>query len=482
MNMGACGPLPASSGTAGETIPLGRRLEELQLRLSIDGILYTAVSSPLWAAIMAALFGGVLPHLGKTPASRSWPWIVLCAVVAAAVLILSRTAATRARQGRLYGTRWKMLVACAYFAVALSWCLVSLVFWEPDNVANHSFLLVVTIAAVSLFLPSRSGQFGMVLAATLPNLGMIWAQFLRHNLAFDTIIALLLPAWAIQLHIDSWRGCRVVTSAHRTKLEMEGLVAQLAIARDEAAGASRAKSLFLANMSHELRTPLNAIIGFAEIISTNALGQHAQERYREYMRDILRSGRHLLSLITDVLDIAKIEAGKVELEPKWLDGDSLLCECAGVFSDWTRRSQIALRTSVSPQGLRMFADERGFRQIVLNLLSNAIKATPAGGRVEASIAAVATGVTLRIRDTGRGIPADDLARIFLPFEQVDNHYGRANGGTGLGLTLVRVLSELHGGNCRIESEVGTGTEVTVFFPHAKTASTNGTDIAKIDAA
>jgi two-component system cell cycle sensor histidine kinase PleC len=475
-------PTPAIGRTAGATIPLACRLEALQLRLSVDAILYTALSSPVWATIVAVLFAGVLPDLGKTPLSQSWPWIALCAVVAAAVFILWRGATVRARQGRLQGNHWKALVVSAYFAVAGSWCLVTLIFWERDNVANHCFLLVLSIAAVSLFLTSRSGQFRMVVAATLPNLGMIWTHFLRHDLGFDSIIALLLPFWALQLHIDSWRGCRVVTSAFLTKLEMEELVTQLAIARDEAADASRAKSLFLANMSHELRTPLNAILGFAEVISSNVLGQNAQDRYREYMGDILRSGRHLLALINDVLEIAKIEASNVELERKWLDGGSLLRECAAVFSDWARMSEVTLSTSVSPPGLRAFADERGFRKIVLNLLSNAIKATPAGGRVEASLLSAEAGVALCIRDTGCGIPADHLTRIFHPFEQLDNRYGRANGGVGLGLTLVRALSELHGGVCRIESEVGKGTAVTVVLPVAKLGDANQTDIAKIDAA
>src|SRR5262249_52431195 len=155
------------------------------------------------------------------------------------------------------------------------------------------------------------GQFTMVLAATLPNLLMIWAEFLRHQLWFDIVMAVLVPVWAAQLLFDSWRACRTVAAAHRTRLEMELLAAGMARSRGEAARANQTKSLFLANMSHELRTPLNAILGFSEVIHTKALGEDAEKQYREYIGDILRSGRHLLGLINDVLDIAKIESGKL---------------------------------------------------------------------------------------------------------------------------------------------------------------------------
>ena len=471
---------PSVTGTTRPAKRLDRRLHVLQIGLSAEAIRDTALSSPLWAVIMAALFGGVLPELGNTPYSRSWPWVLLCAMAAAAVFILSRIVKSRTQKQQLDDGFWLPLVAVAYFVVAASWCLMTLIFWEPGNIANHCFLLVVAIAAASLFLTSRSGQFVMVIAATLPNLGMVWAEFLRQELWLDTVLAAVLPIWAIQLHLDSWRACRSVAAAHRTRLEMEALADELVLARDEASRANRAKSLFLANMSHELRTPLNAILGFSEVIMRRALGKNAEDRYSEYAGDILRSGRHLLGLINDVLDIAKIEAGKLELDQRWLDGRSIVQDCASLFAERALANGVTLRCEASPDDLRVFADERAFRQIAMNLLSNAVKYTPEGGRVEANLIAQDGGVILAVRDTGCGIPADQLARMFQPFEQLDNRYGRANGGTGLGLTLVRALSELHGGHCRIESEVAKGTLVTVFLPPAKGASKP--DIKKIAAA
>ncbi len=369
-------------------------------------------------------------------------------------------------EGKLEARFWRPLVASAYFCVAASWCLITVLFWEPDNLANHCFLLLVTIAAVSLFLSSRSGDFVMVIAATVPNLTVVWAYFLHHDLWFDAVIAILLPLWAVQLHLDSWRGCRTIATAHRTKLEMESLAGELVLARDEASRANRAKSLFLANMSHELRTPLNAILGFSEVILTEALGKDARERYRDYVADIARSGRHLLGLIDDVLDIAKIEAEKLELDREWLDGATLIGACTSIFADRAEKSGISVLSSVSPLELRVFVDDRAFRQILLNLLSNAFKFTPPGGRVEVGLVAGKADIVLSVRDSGCGIPADQLTRLFQPFEQLDNRYGRANGGTGLGLTLVRALSELHGGKCSIQSEVGHGTTVSVCLPVA----------------
>jgi two-component system cell cycle sensor histidine kinase PleC len=471
---------PSLAETTRPARRLDHRLHALQIGLSVEAIRDTALSSPLWAIIMAGLFGGILPELGNTPTSQSWPWVLLCAVVAAGVFFLSRMVKSRTRNHQLDDRYWLPLVALAYFVVAASWCLVTFIFWEPSNIANHCFLLVVAIAAVSLFLTSRSGQFVMVIAATLPNLGMIWAEFLRQELWIDTVLAAVLPIWAIQLHLDSWRACRSVSGAHRTRLEMEALADELVLARDEASRANRAKSLFLANMSHELRTPLNAILGFSEVIMRKALGKNAEDRYSEYAGDILRSGRHLLGLINDVLDIAKIEAGKLELDRRWLDGRSIVQDCASLFAERALANGVTLRCEASPDDLRVFADERAFRQIVMNLVSNAVKYTPAGGRVEADLIAQDGVVVLAVRDTGSGIPADQLARMFQPFEQLDNRYGRANGGTGLGLTLVRALSELHGGHCRIESEVAKGTLVTVFLPLAKSASKP--DIKKIAAA
>jgi two-component system cell cycle sensor histidine kinase PleC len=224
------------------------------------------------------------------------------------------------------------------------------------------------------------------------------------------------------------------------------------------------KSSFLANMSHELRTPLNAILGFSEIIGHNALGNQP-ERYRGYAMDIHGSGKHLLSLINDILDVAKIEAGKMKLEGEWLDGPALLDETLKLVAERAAEKKIELLHHC-PANLRLFADHRAFKQITLNLLSNAIKFTSVG-HVTVSLNADKDAVVLVIEDTGCGISREGLARVFGAFEQVDNRYAHARGGTGLGLTLVRALAELHGGSCAIDSEEGKGTRVAVRLPFPK---------------
>ena len=448
-----------------------QHLSSLQLTHSIEALRDIALTVPAWALIMVALFGGVVPVLGTTAWYLTWPWPIFCLGMSSAVYMLAQHVKQSAEEHDLDGAHWLKVVASAHVVVTGSWCLVTVIFWDPGNAANHVFLMAVAIAAAALFLTSRSGQFVMVVCATVPNLLMIWMHLLRGELWIDQVLAVLLPVWAVQLHFEAWRSCKIVAEAHRTRFEMEMLASELSRARDEAASANRAKSVFLANMSHELRTPLNAILGFAEIITTKALGkQTSPERQNEYMDHIMRSGRHLLALINDVLDIAKIDAGKLVLERRWIDGRAVLQDCVGAFTDQATAGGLALASSASPEGLKLFADERAFRQIVSNLLSNAVKFTPTGGKIMVRLALVDDGAMLSIRDTGCGIPADQLPVIFQPFEQSNKSYGRAKGGSGLGLALVRSLTELHGGTCRIDSEVDMGTLVTVFIPNAQAAS------------
>lgn len=150
----------------------------------------------------------------------------------------------------------------------------------------------------------------MIWAATIPNVGMIWLHFMSETSGFDMVMAVVVPIWAVQLYIDVWRSSRTVAEAHKTNLAMELVVADLGAARDQASRASEAKSTFLANMSNELRTPLNAIMAFSEVIATEALGPNEQDRYRQYAKDVHSSGQHLLGLVNDLLDLAKIESGK----------------------------------------------------------------------------------------------------------------------------------------------------------------------------
>jgi PAS domain S-box-containing protein len=240
---------------------------------------------------------------------------------------------------------------------------------------------------------------------------------------------------------------------------------ELEAAQARAEAANRAKSAFLANMSHELRTPLNAIIGFSELMREKMFGPLGDPRYAEYTGLIHNSGRHLLDLITDMLDMAKIEAGKMVLAPERMELGEALDECLRTLQAQAATAGITLSSDVTGQPV-LLADRRAVKQVLLNLLSNALKFTTPGGAVVVSAWKSQGHAHIAVRDTGIGIAKDDLARLGNPFEQARVNPMHAQGGTGLGLALVKALVEKHGGHCIIESELGIGTTVIVDFPLA----------------
>ena len=227
--------------------------------------------------------------------------------------------------------------------------------------------------------------------------------------------------------------------------------------------ANRHKSEFLANMSHELRTPLNAVIGFSEVLLERMFGE-VNEKQEEYLNDILSSGKHLLSLINDILDLSKIEAGRMELEAQPFDLPAALDNALTLIRERAARNSIGLVVHVDPGISEILADERKIKQVLLNLLSNAVKFTPEGGKITMSAALNGTAVEVSVADTGIGIAAEDQKAIFEEFRQVGDDYARKREGTGLGLALARRLVELHGGTLSVASEVGKGSTFTFSIP------------------
>ena len=235
-------------------------------------------------------------------------------------------------------------------------------------------------------------------------------------------------------------------------------------AQERAVSANKAKSRFLANMSHELRTPLNAVIGFTDLMRQRTFGPLGNERYEEYATLIYDSGQLLLDLISDMLDMAKIEAGRLELNYERVDLNGTVEDCARMLRDRTENSGLEFTLSLPQEPLFLIADKRAVKQVLLNLLTNAIKFTPAGGHVGVSVRYGDGLATITVRDTGVGIPASELPRLGNPFEQVNSDPMLAKGGSGLGLALVRALMEKHGGALAIDSEEGVGTTVRITFP------------------
>jgi signal transduction histidine kinase len=227
--------------------------------------------------------------------------------------------------------------------------------------------------------------------------------------------------------------------------------------------ANQHKSEFLANMSHELRTPLNAIIGFSEVLLERMFGE-LNDKQEDYLRDIHSSGNHLLSLINDILDLSKIEAGRMELEPSTFDLSASIASALTLVRERALNHGIALGQQVDPAVGEVIADERKIRQVLLNLLSNAVKFTPDGGRVDVIAHCSDSNAVIAVRDTGIGIAADDQAAVFEEFRQVGSDSVRKQEGTGLGLALARKFVELHGGRIWLESQPGKGTTFTFTIP------------------
>jgi PAS domain S-box-containing protein len=249
---------------------------------------------------------------------------------------------------------------------------------------------------------------------------------------------------------------------HRKAMERE-----LIESKEQAVLANRTKTEFLANMSHELRTPLNAIIGFAEVIKDELFGPIGLAKYADYARDIHSSGIHLLDLINDILDLSKLEAGKLELREEEVSLRRSVEECIALLRNRAEKADIQLTTEMEPQIGPLRCDERAIKQLLLNFLSNAIKFTPPGGTVTTEVRRVPEGVALSVSDTGIGMSAADIRVALSAFGQVDSKIARQHQGTGLGIPISKSLVELHGGRLDIASIPGEGTTMTAIFPASR---------------
>ncbi|MBI1329523.1 MAG: hypothetical protein GC166_06435 [Alphaproteobacteria bacterium] len=439
-----------------------------QLQLFVDTLPVMAWFNPLWTAVFVGAFSGAFPAFGAVPA-----WHLILALGSQILSGIIGVWLFRHFRGTgTFGHRAHFQLGALQFMIGLSWGAMAWLFWVPGNDANHVLVFSLMSIVLLSYAVGRVMNFYIYVVAVAPAFILGMARFATSS---DTVapplILILAIAFTITLVIASGTRLRFAEML-RNKLANDVLTQDLVRARDEALrkrfeaeAANASKTTFLANMSHELRTPLNAILGFSEIIAHETFGPVGVKRYKEYAGDIYDSGKHLLSIISDILDVAKIEAGRMEVSPESICARKEIERAVNLVMPRAHDKKISVVTNLMPGTPDLYADSRAFQQIVINLVTNAVKFTPEGGHVEVTTCAGANGAfRLCVSDNGPGIAPKMLERLFKPFNQIDNRYDRQEGGTGLGLSLVRGLTELHDGKVWIESEPGKGVRAYVELP------------------
>ena len=425
--------------------------------------------NPTWAFLTIVPFIISTEPFGDVPVSRLMFVMALQFFNAATAMALYRAFRRDSSNVRA----WLRTLTLQQFYVGLTWGATIWLLWKHGNAANNVFVIAPFVGLLWAYALSRTMHVGIYLAAVMPIvvLGSLRAMtstgLAAHAMAFVLPVVFAYTLTAALMMIRGFEAMVI------TRFANDDMAVDLRRAHDEAIrkrfeaeAANASKTTFLANMSHELRTPLNAILGFSDIIANERLGGVGTKRYKDYAHDINASGSHLLSIINDILDIAKIESGKMELFPTVLDPRNAIGDAMKVVAGRARERQQELNVHIDDDVPMPYADERAMKQIIINLVGNAIKFTQEGGRIDVTGRRANGGFELCVSDNGPGIASELLDKVFTPFNQVDNRYNRNAGGTGLGLSLVRGLAELHGGKAWIESETGQGTRAHVYFPVA----------------
>ncbi|MGC2350435.1 MAG: HAMP domain-containing sensor histidine kinase, partial [Methylocella sp.] len=401
-------------------------------------------------------------------------WLAL-AIDVAALSVAYRIAGKflDAEETMLDAGRWRRKFVFAETLQGIAWAAIVLLVSQSGDPAARSYALVLLLPVAAMN-ATISAAIPSAVAAALTPMTLATLSFLRPASLSDGSLPLIALACGTQLYF-MFLGRKLHRASLETlsfQAEKDALIAELEqanansdLGRHRAEVANLAKSRFLANISHELRTPLNAILGFSEVMKGELFGSHAVASYKEYSNDIHASGQHLLMLINEILDLSRIEAGRFDLKEEAVALPHLVEDCRHLLGLRAKKRQITIEKAVEPDLPRIWADERAIRQVILNLLSNAIKFTPQGGTIKIRIGWTASGGQyVAVRDSGPGIPDDEIPIIMSSFGRGTLAQKNAEEGSGLGLPIVKGLIELHGGSFTLKSKLREGTEVIVIFP------------------
>ena len=341
--------------------------------------------------------------------------------------------------------------------------------------SSHVFLFAALIVVLAIRMTFASTVISILYVGTIPMTVAVVARLV--SLSDPFYIALALMAVGVHIYfvflakgLNSTALAMLEFRAQKDALiaEREGEKSYSDEARRRAETANKAKSRFLATMSHELRTPLNAIMGFSEVMTAEILGPMANQTYKEYAGNIHDSGKHLLNLINEILDLSRIEAGRYELHEEPIRLTDVAEDCHRLLKLRAESKGLTIVEEFDDDMAQIWADQRAIRQITLNLMSNALKFTPKGGRITVTVCATEDGgQLLSVRDTGPGIPKDEIPKVMQAFGQGSLAHQTAEGGTGLGLPIVKNLIELHGGRFELHSELRKGTEAIIYLPRQR---------------
>ena len=362
----------------------------------------------------------------------------------------------------------------------IGWCSMLVVLWAPGQPENNMLLVLILACSMAGSMvvtashpATAAGAYLIHVVLLIVPLAFAHSQLNHMLAALSAIFAMLLAGQLVGLTVGMQR---LLTLEHERSGLVQGLRAAKQdsdLERGRALAAGRAKSQFLSNMNHELRTPMNAILGFSELIKSKALGD-ATDKYAEYAEIIHDSGQNLLRLIDDMLDLAKIEGGKLSLRETDVSIDLLIADTVAANETAARKRRLSLTKKIAKNLPKVFADERGMRQIVGNLLSNAIKFTQPGGCVTIFAQIEDDGrLAFGVEDTGLGIAPDEQPHVFERFGKKRHDVTMQEKGNGLGLAIVKGFAEAHDGSVLLESEIGAGTRVTVYLPAERLIQTDG---------